>query len=153
MTEIMLMRGPGGSLFPVDEQSKATVGKWRLGEGVRAKVSRARNLQFHRKFFALLNLAFETWEPAPTDWRGQPAAKNFERFRKDLMALAGYAEPVVNLRGEVRMEAKSIAFANMDEDEFALVYGKVADVILQRVLTTYTRADLDRVVEEMMGFI
>lgn len=29
----------------------------------------------------------------------------------------------------------------------------MADVLLQKVLTQYTRADLDRVVEQMQGFL
>jgi hypothetical protein len=41
----------------------------------------------------------------------------------------------------------------MDEDEFTQVYSKVADVLLQKVLRNYTRGDLDRVVNEILGFV
>lgn len=152
MTELVLMKGVGGALLPADEQAKAVIEGWKLGQGVRAEVKRARNIDFHRKFFAMLNVAFEAWEPA-VEWKGEIVAKNFERFRKDLLILAGYADPVVNIRGEVRMEARSISFASMDEDEFERVYSAVADVILQRILTRYTRDDLDRVVNEILGFL
>ena len=153
MSEILLMKAPGGLLFPCDAPSLEIVNSWPVGQGIRATVRRARNVKFHRKFFAMLNLGFDAWEPPALEYRGLPVVKNFERFRKDCMVAAGYYEAVVNLKGEVRAEAKSIAFSNMDEGEFEAVYGKVADVLLQRVLTKYTRADLDRVVNELMGFL
>ncbi|GIW55370.1 MAG: hypothetical protein KatS3mg082_1774 [Nitrospiraceae bacterium] len=153
MTELVLVKAPGAVLAPADDQAASIIERWRVGEGVRAKVARMRNVRFHRKFFALLHVAFDAWEPQPREYRGEPAAKNFERFRKDLLILAGFADPVVNLKGEVRMEPKSISFAAMDEDEFQQVYDRVADVILQRVLRTYTREDLDRVVQEIVGFL
>lgn len=153
MTELVLMRAPGPALVPADERAAQVIERWRVGEGVRASVSRMRNVHFHRKFFALLRVAFDAWEPEPCEYRGQEAVKNFERFRKDLLVLSGFADPVVNIKGEVRMEPKSISFASMDEDEFQEVYDRVADVILQKVLRTYTREDLDRVVQEIVGFL
>ena len=152
-TELVLMKAPGGALIPADEDARETVNGWKVGQGVRAKVSRMRNLAFHRKFFAMLNLGFDAWEPPPVVLNGIPAVKNFERFRKDVLIQAGFYELTVNMRGEARAEAKSISFGSMDEDEFEKVYSKVADVLLQKVLTTYTREDLDRVVEEMLGFV
>lgn len=148
----MLMRGPEGTLVPADPQAAQWIAKWNYGEGVRAIVSRARNIGFHRKFFAMLNVAFDAWEPETPEYAGQVALKNFERFRKDLVVLAGFYLPTVNLRGEVRLEPESISFASMDEDRFNQVYSAVADVVLQRVLRNYTREDLDRVVDEIMGF-
>lgn len=147
------MKGPGAVLIPADEQAAQVIERWRMGDGVRARVSRMRNVHFHRKFFALLRVAFDAWEPEPCEYRGVAAVKNFERFRKDILILAGFADPVVNLKGEVRMEPKSIGFAAMDEDEFQQVYDKVADVILQKVLTRYTQEDLDRVVDQIVGFL
>jgi hypothetical protein len=40
----------------------------------------------------------------------------------------------------------------MDQDAFEDLYNKVANVLLQRVLTRYDRADLDRVVNRIVGF-
>lgn len=153
MSVIVLMKAPGGYLVPCDEPSRELVNQWRVGQGVRAEVKKARNLAFHRKFFAMLNVGFDAWEPPQPAHRGLPVAKNFERFRKDVLIAAGFYEPVVNLRGDVRAEPKSISFGSMDDDEFAQVYSKVADVLLQKVLRTYTREDLDRVVNELMEFV
>ena len=111
-----------------------------------------RNPRFHRKFFALLNLGFEAWEPA-LEHAGQTVAKDFEQFREDITILAGHYVQTWTLEGEMRLRAKSISFASMDNDEFEKVYNSVADVLLGRVLKNYTRADLDRVVDRILGML
>lgn len=153
MTDLFLMKAAGNVLVPCDEPARATIATWPAGQGIRAKVTRARNVKFHRKFFALLQLGFDTWEPAAMEYEGAPAVKNFERFRKDVIVLAGYYTRTVNLKGEIRLEAESISFSNMDEDRFDQVYNRVADVLLQKVLTRYTREDLDRVVDQLLAFL
>lgn len=57
------------------------------------------------------------------------------------------------MRGDVRLIAKSISFGSMGQDEFTALYDAVANVILSRVLRTYTREDLDTVVEKILGFV
>lgn len=154
MTELYVMKASGGVLVPADETSRETISKWGMGQGLHVKVTRARNIRFHRKFFAMLNLAFDAWEPETKLYHDEIAAKNFERFRKDVLVLAGFYTTTINLRGEVRLEAASISFANMDEDRFDLVYNKVAEVLLAKVLSKkgYNRKELDRVVEELQQF-
>lgn len=153
MTDVTLMKGPGGMLVPCDEGAREFIDKMKAGAGCRATIRKVRNIRFHRKFFAMLQVGFDAWEPPEQTHRGLPVQKNFERFRKDVTIAAGFYEPVSNLKGEVRAEAASISFSNMDDAEFERVYSAVADVLLQKVLTQYTREDLDRVVEQMQGFL
>jgi hypothetical protein len=40
----------------------------------------------------------------------------------------------------------------MGDEEFNDLYNKSVNVILQKVLTNYTRADLDEVVEQVLRF-
>jgi hypothetical protein len=152
MTEIVLLKTPSGALVPCDPQAAEYIAKLRLGTGVRVKVTKQRNVQFHRKFFALLNLAFEAWEPTQKEYKGTPIAKNFEQFRNDVTVLAGHYETSVTLKGEVRLTAKSISFGNMDADTFDALYSSVIDVVLARILTKYTRDDLDTVIENVLRF-
>lgn len=153
MKELVLTKAPGGALIPADPQAAEFIGKLKLGQGVTAAIKRHRNPAFHRKFFALLNLAYDAWEPTVATYKGHVVGKNFDQFRNDVLCLAGHFEMAVNLRGETRVTAKSISFASMDQDEFENVYNSVANVILQRILTTYTRDDLDVVIDRMMSFI
>lgn len=122
------------------------------GTGVRAKISKMRNYQFHKKFFALLQIGYEAFDPPKIFHKGVEIQKSQERFRKDCIIMAGYYDTVVNLKGEVRAEAKSISFGNMSQDEFEKLYNAVCNVLLQRVLTNYTKSDLDEVVEKIINF-
>jgi hypothetical protein len=152
MKEIVLTKTAGGALAPIDPQASEYISKLKLGGSVTATVKRHRNPAFHRKFFALLNIAYEAWEPGIKEHRGMQVQKNFDRFRKDIIITSGYYDVVVNLKGDVRAEAKSINFSAMDDDEFADLYSKAVDVILNRILTNYTRDDLDRVIESVLQF-
>src|SRR5471030_315127 len=69
MTDIVLMKVAGGALAPVDQQAVNYITKLKLGAAVTATVRRHRNPAFHRKFFALLNLAFESWEPVDNTYK------------------------------------------------------------------------------------
>lgn len=152
MKEIILTKAANGTLVPVDPQASEFISKLKLGGGVVATVKKHRNPAFHRKFFALLNLAYDAWEPGIKEHRGMTVQKNFDRFRKDIIISAGFYDVVVNLKGEIRAEAKSINFSSMDDADFADLYDKSIAVILAKILTNYTRDDLDRVVEQIMAF-
>ncbi|WP_375710215.1 DUF1367 family protein [Klebsiella quasipneumoniae] len=51
------------------------------------------------------------------------------------------------------MRAKSIRFGRMKQETFEKLYSAVADVLLQKVLVTYSRRDLDNVVNRILGFV
>ena len=96
----------------------------------------------------MITLAFDYWEP-PENYVGE---KNLDRFRKDITILAGHYEQTVRLDGETRVEAKSIAFGNMTEDEFEDLYSKTIDVIIKYVLKNYTGEQLRSVVAQVEEF-
>jgi hypothetical protein len=153
MKELVLTKAPGGVLIPLDPQAAEYIGKLKLGQGVTATVKRHRNPRFHRKYFALLNLAFDAWEPVEAMYKGQVVGKNFDQFRNDIICLAGYFEMAVNLKGETRVTAKSISFGSMDEDEFGELYNATVNVVLKHVLTNYDREQLDAVMDRLTGFL
>jgi hypothetical protein len=151
MTALYLIKTYQG-FVPADQESADAMESMKWGKEYRAEITQPRNLGYHRKFMALISVAFEAWEPAVNEYKGVTIKKNRDRFRKDLMIMAGFGYPVVNLKGDVRYEAKSMSFANMQQDEFEALYSRVVDVVLQKVLAHYTRDDLDRVVAEILGF-
>lgn len=149
--EILLKKGLAG-LLPADSESEATLKRIKHDTVLRVEMKKVRNPRFHRKFFALLNVAFEAWQPEVKTYKGEVATKNFDRFRKDLIVLAGFYETSYKITGELVLTAKSISFGNMDEFEFQDLYDRVLDVILERVLTNYTKDDVNSVVNEIVGF-
>lgn len=152
MSAIVLLKAPNGALVPADQQATDYIASLKTGAAVRAEVKRMRNYQFHKKVFALLNLAFDAWEPTEATYKGEVIAKSFNQFRNDITVLAGYYETTVTLKGEVRLVAKSMSFASMEQDEFEKLYSSLINVVLQRILTKYTRSDLDSVIDRLMQF-
>lgn len=126
------------------------------GEFFTFSYRKPRNVRFLRKFFALLNHAFEHWEPEHgrkrLTYRGKPIAKSFEGFREMVIVLAGFYEASYDMKGRVSLRAKSIAFDKMPEEEFEQLYEAVLKVLLEQVLTNYKRDDVERVVAELEKF-
>jgi hypothetical protein len=151
----MLIRSEVG-LLPADNDTREWFAKLRIGASVLAKVVQPRNPAFHRKFFALLQYGFEHWAETqqPQEYKGEAVQPNFERFRKDITILAGYGRPVVNIRGDVRMEADSISFGSMSAETFEKLYSAVIDVLLTRVFKgpQWTERELRDVVDGLVEF-
>ena len=111
-----------------------------------------RNLKFHRKLFVLFGIAFDAFDLGEIRYKGVIVKKNMERFRKDITIKAGFYDVVFNLEGELRLEAKSISFAKMDDEEFGRLYNECINVILEKVLTNYTKDDINEQVDRILGF-
>lgn len=93
-----------------------------VGETFEIEYKKPRNVKFHRKFFALIKLAFEN----------QEQYKLFDSLRNDLTIEAGYSYEETNfITGQIITKTKSISFASMDEIEFSNLYESVKNVISQ----------------------
>lgn len=114
-----------------------------------------RNWKYHRRFFALLQLGFDSWEPdrKRKSYKGREVSKNFDQFREDITILAGYYVQTFDLKGRMTLKAQSISFASMDDLEFERVYSDVVDVLLREVCKNYKdREEIDRVINKLIGF-
>ncbi len=157
MPTVLSLVATGGSLLaPADAAAAEYVGRLPENTYLHCEVSRPRNPGHHRKFFALMHVAFDLWSGTvePQVYRGEQVLPNIDRFRKDVAILAGYGRPVVNVKGEVRVEAQSISFASMDQVEFDAFYNRILDVLMHKVLRGIDcdRADLEHAVAELEGF-
>lgn len=156
MTTIYLRKTLGGFL-PDTEEDQEKCKRFKMGDVCKAEVVNPRNYKFHRKFFALMKVGFELWEETCPrhKHRGVDVLPNLDRFRRDVTVLAGFAHPIVNIRGELRLEPESIAFASMGEERFEELYSKVIDVLLNKVLTTsrgITEEKLRQMADSVMDF-
>ncbi len=115
-----------------------------------------RNSKFHRKFILLLRVGFDAWETPRKrkQYKGMAVSKDFEQFREDITIMAGFYEQTFDLEGRMKLKAKSISFAAMDDIEFERLYTAVADVLLAKILHTYAgRDELDDVIRKLEGFL
>ena len=158
--KIKLVRVPNGYAFADAEGAKAAE-KHKLGATVLATVVKPRSSPFQRKFFAMLRFAFDYWEPdatlagtEPVNWQGQVPEKNFERFRKDITILCGFHTAVWNARGELRLEADSIAFDEMEPADFERLYTTAIGVLLRLVLAAkgFSEAHVREAVDHLQAF-
>lgn len=105
--------------------------KLKIGQVYKVKVTKARNYEFHKKYFALINCAWEYQNEGVARFFNQ----NIEAFRKTVEIAAGHYEKIYSLgRGEWIEQPKSIAFEKMDEIEFQQLYDKVKDVLFSTFL-------------------
>ncbi|MCW7556511.1 DUF1367 family protein [Endozoicomonas gorgoniicola] len=151
MPELTLIKRLDGSFVPATHQDAQHCEKIKVGAGIRAEWKQKRNIRFHRKYFALLNIGFDAFDPGIQEYKGFPVQKSFERYRKDVICAAGFYDVIANLNGDVRREAHSISFGRMSPEQFEELYSKSIDVTLQRVLTNYTHSDLDQQVNRILG--
>lgn len=135
---LYLYKRPDGCLYPADEDAQEYLRKIAAGEVIQCSVRKARNYKFLKKFMALLKTGFECQEQYPT----------FEAFREEVTILAGWFTTHAHRDGRVSLQAKSIAFDNMDELEFERLYQAAINVLLQHFVAKMTEAELREAVAE-----
>jgi len=105
--------------------------KLKIGEVYEATIRLQRNLQFHRKYFGLINCAWEYQNERVIEH----FKNNIELFRKTVEVAAGWCEPVFSIDRREWIEVpKSIAFDKMDNAEFTELYERVKDVLFKYFL-------------------
>jgi len=140
-------------LAPADPNTTEWFNKLKSGTVVKGEFKKVRNYRFLRKYFALLNIAFENWEPGEINSKYGVPEKNFDRFRDDLTILAGFYEITIRLDGSTRPEPKSISFAKMDEEEFTILYNRTIDVLIKYVYKQKIDPNrLNEIVEQYLRF-
>lgn len=102
----------------------------KFDEVYRVDIVKARNIDFHRKYFALINIGWEYLIEEQTKF----FKYDREGFRKCVQIAAGYYTLTYSIkRKEWVEESVSISFEKMDELEFQDLYNKVRDVIFSLI--------------------
>ena len=114
-----------GGLKPAFDADKEQYNKIPNDTILEFDVKVPRSLALHKKFFALLNLAYEN----------QSDYKNFDWFRQDVLIAIGQFNEKVNYLdgGVVTLEAKSIKFSSMGNDEFNSIYDATLDFLSEKM--------------------
>jgi len=153
---IKLGDGVTDGLMPADPPTIAAFRHVKNGSIFEAEFKKKNHTKFHQKLIMLFCYAFEYWQPGEIDNKYGKPEKNFDRFRKDVTIMAGFYTVVINLKGEARAEAKSISFANMDNDEREQVYQKVLTVIMERIFPQFKSVEVEETAQkywnDLLGF-
>lgn len=137
--EILLKRQMG-ALRPIDAMSEEQLLDLPQNVVLKAKITRPRNVVFHNKFFALLTVLFPHQDYYPT----------LTKFRKAVQIALGFCEETVLPSGKIMVEADSIAFHKMDDDDFEALMKRFFELAETRILPGINRADIEREWQEIM---
>lgn len=119
--KIALVKNLNGTFTPAYDSDFEIAKKIKVNSFYEFDFKKPRNYMFHKKFFALINLAYHN----------QDIYNNIDDMREDLTIDAGFYRTTENKHGETVKKALSISFASMDEIEFNNLYSRVADVIVK----------------------
>lgn len=127
-------------LVPMYDEDYDLKKRLKVGQSYVADVKVARNVGFHRKYWALLNAA---WSLLPE--RTSNGFRSLEGFRSYVIVAAGFYELYFNPRLKEFVEVpKSISFEKMDEVEFSELYDRSKDVIWSIIGRYVSEEDFER---------
>ena len=105
---------------PIDENAQKIFRRYKFGDLKEIDITETRNIKFHRKFFAVINLTFQN----------QDKYDNDTFFRKALTIESGYYHWIPLMDGTKTKEADEIKFTKMDDLQFEDLYNKVFNLFL-----------------------
>lgn len=114
--------------------------KLKLGKIYKVRITEPRNVDFHRKYFKLINTAWE--------YQNEAVCKHFNNnvdcFRKTVEIAAGHCDTVFNIKLKEWVDIpKSISFDKMDEFQFREHYEAVKKVLFSVFLRDIKEEDFE----------
>lgn len=156
MARLFFKKMPGGYLAPADDEAAEWLQKIKTGDAVAGEFVRPRNYRFLQKTMCLFRVCFDHFVDTHEwnqQYRGMTVEPSFELFRKQLTILAGHYDATYDIRGNIRLEAKSLSFANCSEEEAERVYQDVITAALKQVFKfKISEAQLRKTVDDILAF-
>ncbi len=116
-----------------------------IGESVKAKFTKSRNVRHHRKFFAMLQMVVDNMpETMPNQYQ------DIDLLLDEIKFQLGYFEMHHTLGGKDYYKVKSISFGKMDQVKFDEFYNRAVDVILKWFLKDISKEQFDKEVIEFL---
>lgn len=131
-------------LVPLYDSDLELRQKLRPGERVLCRISKPRNYEFHKKFFALVRLAFQN---LPERLHLMLNIRSEEDMLTCIKLDLGYARTAWHGRRQVVIPG-SISFAAMDQAEFEIFFNRAVDLVLSSYLRGTDKADLIEEIEK-----
>ena len=137
--KLLVVSTPRG-LVPLGDDDYEEKKKLKLGQTYSVEVKVARNVDFHRKYFALISYAWEFLNEQETE-----RFRTKENFRKYVEVAAGHCDVIFHPRLQEYVEIpKSISFGKMDNAEFSDLYRRVKDVIFSIIGNRVSQDQFER---------
>ena len=137
--KLLVISTPRG-LVPLGDDDYEEKKKLKLGQTYSVEVKVARNVDFHRKYFALISYAWEFLNEQETE-----RFRTKENFRKYVEVAAGHCDVIFHPRLQEYVEIpKSISFGKMDNAEFSDLYKRVKDIIFSIIGNRVSQDQFER---------
>lgn len=118
----LLLKNTGSGLIPMYDSDYQEKLKLKIGEVYEVTIKKARNYELHKKYFSLINCAWDYQNEA----RQLHFKNTVELFRKYVEVASGHCELFYSPKLKEWVEVpKSISFDKVDEFEFRELYEKV----------------------------
>ncbi len=134
----LIFRKVADMAAPTDERGLKAWRKLKEGDLFWVETSRQRNLQHHRKFWAMCNFLAE-----------HSSIENAEHIAGLLKLRTGHCDVVETAQGTERIP-RSISFASMDQRAFEEFYEACLRVIVTDIMPGVRREDLKRELEAFL---
>jgi len=129
---------PDYGLTPTDDAGIAYIYNRKAGDILECEIKQCRSYPQLKRFMKFIQVTFDM----------QTHFDNVESFRYWLTMKAGYFDSIVAPNGNVMFKAHSLAFQNMDEEEFMKVFSNCIDVFLKE----YGNGLTEDALLEIIGF-
>jgi len=96
------------------------------GDNIQIEVWKERNINFHKKYFALIKCTIHHMPEAISY-----EFRNIDNLRKYVTILTGRFDLIPSLKGDPIPEAHSISFKSMDNEAFESLYSDSLYIILK----------------------
>lgn len=135
-----------GYLIPASDDDFKKKLCLKKGQTYKAKIVLYRNYDFHRKYFAMINAAWEYVEEAKQE---RFFHNSVDQFRQTIQMTAGHSDKIFSYELKTFIDIpRSISFEKMDNDEFSDLYDRVKAVLWSLVLDgKVSEKDFDKLIE------
>lgn len=113
-------------LSPYTDEDVIELRRVGIGDILQAKALDQRNVQHHRKFFALIRVVYDNM---PEQFDSHFPTQ--DDLRHELIKRAGFYKEYIDLKGKKQYRAESISFDSMGQKRFDDLYNRVLDVVVQ----------------------
>lgn len=129
-----------GSLVPTDRRSEELLKELPDHTCFRVEVRQPRNVDHHRKYWALIQAIFPHQSQYATT----------RHLHEALKLSVGHFDMIKSLKGVEVPVTRETNFSKMDQAEFAQFYDRVVDLILTRLLPGVGQAHLEAQVLDIL---
>lgn len=120
--QICLKKGNDGQILPADGDSAERYAQWPTGVEYVLGIKQMRNLGYHRKYFAMLNLAY----------KNQEVVEGKAWFREYVFKGIGYVNVYYAKDGTMLEKVKSISFLKCSQSKFEGIYQETLSFLINR---------------------